>query len=128
MTFKVSALILLTRFDSSSGILICRSKQIIPKNQASMQFSKSLQDRVKNGEITSSVRFWKTPQVMSGGHYRLDPGEVIVTSIREIGFNDISETMANESGFSAVEDLLKTAQHGTGLHIYFIRFYYSDNN
>ena len=65
---------------------------------------------------------------MSGGHYRLDPGEVIVTSIREIGFNDISETMANESGFSALEDLLKTAQHGTGLHIYFIRFYYSDNN
>ncbi len=92
-----------------------------------MQFSKSLRDRVKNGEVTSSVRFWKTPQVMSGGHYRLDPGEVIVTSIREIGFNDISETMAKESGFPDVPDLLKTVQHGTGLHIYLIRFYYNEN-
>ena len=91
-----------------------------------MQFSKILRDRVKSGEITTSVRFWKFPHVMAGGHYRLDPGKVVVTSIREIGFDDISETMARESGFSCLADLLKTAQHGTGHHIYFIRFYYSE--
>ena len=90
-----------------------------------MQFSRHLRDRVKKGEITTSVRFWKSPNVMAGGHYSLDDGEVIVTSIREINFDDISEDMARESGFSCLDDLLKTAQHGTGMHIYWIRFYYS---
>ena len=90
-----------------------------------MQFSRHLRDRVINGEITTSVRFWKYPHVMAGGRYRCDPGEIIVTSIREINVNDISETMAKESGFSCRADLLKTAQHGTGMHIYFIRFYFS---
>jgi len=90
-----------------------------------MQFSKHLRDRVINGDITTSVRFWKYPRVMAGGRYRLDPGEVIVTSIREINFDDISESMARESGFACIADLLKTAQHGTGFHIYFIRFYFT---
>ncbi len=89
-----------------------------------MQFSRHLRDRVINGEITTSIRFWKYPHVMAGGRYRLDPGEVIVTSIREINFDDISETMAMESGFTGVGELMKTAQHGTGHHIYLIRFYY----
>lgn len=89
-----------------------------------MQFSKALRDRVKSGEITTSIRFWKYPHVMAGGHYRLDPGEVVVTSIREINFDDISESIARESGFLCLADLLKTAQHGTGHHIYFISFYY----
>lgn len=89
-----------------------------------MQFSRHLRDRVISGEVTTSVRFWKFPHVMAGGRYRLDPGEVIVTSVREINFDDISEAMAKESGFSCLADLLKTAQHGTGHHIYFIRFYY----
>lgn len=61
---------------------------------------------------------------MAGGRYQLDPGEVIITSIREINFDDISEAIAKESGFSCLADLLKTAQHGTGHHIYFIRFYF----
>lgn len=89
-----------------------------------MQFSRHLRDRVISGEITTSVRFWQTPHVMAGGRYRLDPGEVIVTSIREINFNDISETMAREAGFESLPDLLKTVQHGTGYHIYLIRFYF----
>lgn len=93
-----------------------------------MQFSRFLRGRVKNGEVTTSVRFWKTPRVMTGGRYRLDPGEVIVTSVREINFNDISETMARESGFSCLADLLKSAQHGTGHHIYWIRFYYTEGD
>ena len=93
-----------------------------------MQFSKHLRDRVKSGEITTSVRFWKYPHVMAGGHYRLDPGEVVVSSIREINFDDMSETMARDSGFSCLADLLKTVQHGTGHHIYFIRFSYTEAN
>jgi len=89
-----------------------------------MQFSKFQRDRVKIGEITTSIRFWKYPHVMAGGHFQCDSGKVIVTSIREINFDDISESIARESGFSCLADLLKTAQHGTGHHIYFIRFYY----
>lgn len=91
-----------------------------------MQFSRHLRDRVINGEVTTSIRFWKTPQVMTGGRYRLESGEVIVTSIREINLDDISENMAKESGYGCVADLLKTAQHGTGHHIYFIRFYFKE--
>ena len=98
----------------------------IPHVRIAMQFSNFLRPMVQSGEVTTSVRFWKYPHVMVGGHYRLDPGEVIVTSVREIGFDDISETMARESGFSCVADLLKTAIHGTGHHIYFIRFYYNE--
>ncbi len=93
-----------------------------------MQFSKTLRERVKTGEITTSIRFWKYPHVIAGSHYKLDGGEVIVTSIREINFDDISEAIARKSGFSSLAALLNTAQHGTGHHIYFIRFYYMDKS
>jgi hypothetical protein len=93
-----------------------------------MQFSKTLRERVKTGEITTSIRFWKYPHVMAGSHYKLDGGEVIITSIREINFDDISEAIARKSGFSSLAALLNTAQHGTGHHIYFIRFYYMEKS
>lgn len=91
-----------------------------------VQFSKKLRDRVKSGEITTSIRIWKKAHVKVGGRYRVEEGSIVVSSIREISFEDISESVARESGFANIVDLIKTAKHGSGRIIYFIRFYYEN--
>ncbi len=47
--------------------------------------------------------------------------------MREISFDDITEQMAKDSGFMNKLDLLKTAKHGRGETIYFIRFNFIPN-
>jgi hypothetical protein len=89
-----------------------------------MQFTKKLRERVRRGEITSSVRIWLRPHVRAGGRYRMEEGEIEVDSIEPIGFPDITPELARESGFLGVLDLLKTAKHGRGEKIYLIRFHY----
>ena len=77
-----------------------------------MVFAKKLRRRIKQGEITTGIRTWQWPHVKAGGRYKLDRGHIVVTSIGEIGIDDITEAMAMESGFDSVDDLLKTARHG----------------
>ncbi|MFG6428734.1 ASCH domain-containing protein [Roseateles sp. LYH14W] len=89
-----------------------------------MQFTKKLREGVKRGDITTSIRVWQSPHVKEGGRYPLEGGHVVVTSIREITLNDISESLARESGFRSLADLLQTARHGSGHKVYFIRFRY----
>ena len=91
-----------------------------------MQFTRKLREPIRNGEITTSIRIWKKPHVKVGGRYRLGEGHVVVTSIREMSFEDISEGLARESGFDSVADLIKIALHGSGRIVYFIRFYYEE--
>jgi hypothetical protein len=54
----------------------------------------------------------------------MDEGEIEVDSIRPIGFLDITPSLARESGFLGVIDLLKIAKHGKGENIYLVRFHY----
>lgn len=89
-----------------------------------MVFTKRLRERVRQGEITCSVRIWVRPQVRVGGRYRMDEGEIEVDSIEPIGLPDITPELARESGFLGVLDLLKVAKHGRGDHIYLVRFHY----
>jgi len=89
-----------------------------------MLFTKKLRARVKNGEVTASVRIWKTPHVKVGGRYRMEEGQIEVTSIREISREDLTDRLARDTGFNNLIDLMKTAKHGTGQHIYYIRFRY----
>lgn len=89
-----------------------------------MQFAKKLRERVRRGEITSSVRIWMRPHVRTGGRYRMGEGEIEVDSIEPIGFPDITPELARESGFLGVLDLLKTAKHGRGEKVYLVRFHY----
>jgi hypothetical protein len=89
-----------------------------------MQFTKKLRPFIKNGDVTTSIRVWKKPRVKVGGRYKLDEGVVIVTSIQEISFSDITENLAKESGFTCMADLIKTAKHGKGQTFYFIKLYY----
>ena len=89
-----------------------------------MVFAKQLRERVRNGEITCSVRIWQRPHVKAGGTYALSPGHIRVTSVTEIGMQDITPALARSSGFAGVVDLLKTAKHGPGERVYLVEFNY----
>ncbi len=89
-----------------------------------MKFTKSLREPVVRGEVTCSVRIWRRAHVKVGGRYALGPGAVHVTSIREIGLQDITPELARRSGFQGVVDLLKVAKHGPGETVYLVEFEY----
>jgi hypothetical protein len=91
-----------------------------------MLFTQKLRARVKRGEVTASVRIWKTPRVKAGGRYRLEEGYIEVTSIREIAWEDLTDKLARDTGFKNLIDLMKTAKHGAGQHVYYVRFRYRD--
>ena len=91
-----------------------------------MQFTARLRDPVKRGEVTCSVRIWRRPHVKVGGRYRLPPGEIEVTSVREIGLKDVTPALARKSGFAGLVDLLKVARHGPGERVFLIEFVYHD--
>ena len=60
----------------------------------------------------------------AGGRYPLGAGAIHVTSIREIGFADITPDLARRSGFLGVVDLLKTAKHAPSEKVYLVEFEY----
>jgi hypothetical protein len=87
-----------------------------------MLFTKKLRADVKSGQVTASVRIWKTPRVKVGGRYQLEDGQIEVSSIREISWEDLTDRLARDTGFNNLIDLMKTAKHGSGQHIYYVRF------
>ena len=89
-----------------------------------MVFTKRLREPIMRGEVTCSVRIWQSPRVKVGGAYRLGPGAVHVTAIREIALSDITPDLARRSGFAGVVDLLKVAKHGPGENVYLVEFEY----
>lgn len=89
-----------------------------------MTFTKRLREPIRRGEITCSVRIWRTRHVKVGGHYRLGDGFIEVTSIRRITMADITPELARRSGFIGVVDLLKIAKHGPGENVYLVEFEY----
>ena len=93
-----------------------------------MVFAKSLCPRVISGEITSTVRIWQRAHVKVGGSYALGMGVVVIESIEEIGLEEITAEMAQDSGFSSVEDLLATAKHGPGERVFLVHFRFQDKH
>jgi hypothetical protein len=91
-----------------------------------MTFTRRLHEPIIRGEVTCSVRVWHRPRVRVGGRYALGAGEIEVTSLREIGFADITPTLARRSGFAGVVDLLRTAKHGSGERVFLVEFEYHD--
>ena len=89
-----------------------------------MLFAKKLRARIKSGEVTASVRIWQSPRVKAGGKYRLDEGHVEVTAVREITWEDLDDRLARDTGFKNLVDMMKTAKHGSGSHVYYVRFQY----
>jgi hypothetical protein len=89
-----------------------------------MTFTKRLREPVMRGEVTCSIRIWKSPRVKAGGRYALGSGFVEVKAIRQISLGDITPALARRSGFAGVVDLLKVAKHGAGENVYLIDFQY----
>jgi len=89
-----------------------------------VQFIRALRDRIRRGEITTTVRLWQRPHVKVGGRYALPPGEIIVTKVFEISLADVTPEVAQQSGFVGVVDLLKVAKHGPGRRVFLIEFRY----
>lgn len=89
-----------------------------------MQFTRRLREPVMRGDVTCSVRIWRSPRVKVGGRYPMGPGAIEVTSIREIGLQDVTPALARRSGFEGVVDLLKVAKHGAGQRVYLVEFEY----
>jgi hypothetical protein len=87
-------------------------------------FSKRLREGIRRGEITCSVRIWMRPHVKVGNRYRMEEGAIEVASVLPISLADITPTLARESGFKGVVDLLKVAKHGKGENVYLVRFHY----
>ncbi|HEY4029509.1 MAG TPA: hypothetical protein VGM25_04145 [Caulobacteraceae bacterium] len=92
-----------------------------------MTFTKRLREPVMRGEVTCSVRIWQKPHVKVGGRYPLGPGWVHVISIREITLADITLDLARRGGFKDIDDLLVTARHGPGEHVYLVQFDYRED-
>ena len=92
-----------------------------------MQFSKQLREPIKRGEITTTVRIWRSQRVKVGRYYKLEDGHVLVEKVSEIALDDITPSMARASGFAGVADLLKTAKHGAGENVYLIKFCYVES-
>ena len=89
-----------------------------------LSFTARLRDPIRRGEITTSIRIWQGPRVRVGGRYRLEPGHVQVTGLREIALQQVTPAMARESGFAGLVDLLKVARHGPGRRVYMVEFEY----
>lgn len=89
-----------------------------------MIFTKRLREGVRRGDITCSVRIWKSPRVSVGKRYAMEEGRIEVDSILPITLQDITPELARASGFKGVVDLLKVAKHGRGENVYLVRFHY----
>jgi hypothetical protein len=89
-----------------------------------MQFIQALRDRIRRGEITTTVRLWQRPHVKVGGRYALPPGAIVVTQIFEIPLSEVTPELARRSGFTGLVDLLKVAKHGPGRRVFVVEFRY----
>lgn len=87
-----------------------------------MMFAKPLRERVRSGEITTSVRIWQTPRVRIGGRYPLLDGFVEVTRLQEVDLDDVTEAIARAGGFESLDALMKTARHGRGERVFIVDF------
>ena len=54
----------------------------------------------------------------------MDEGFIVVDSIEEISLKDITQSLAVESGFASVDDLLQVARHGSGERVFLVQFHY----
>ena len=89
-----------------------------------MDFTKRLRPGVLRGDITCSVRIWHSPRVKVGNRYdSTGVGLIEIDSVQEIEWSDITPQLARETGFGGVVDLLKIARHGSGAHVYLVRFH-----
>ncbi len=98
--------------------------RLVTHGRRRVQFLRSLRDRIRKGEITSTVRVWQRPHVRVGGRYALPPGVIEVTKLFEVSLADVTPELARRTGFAGVVELLKIAKHGAGRRVFIIEFRY----
>ena len=76
-----------------------------------MQFSPELRAGVAAGEITTSIRLWKRPQVKAGNRYRVAGVEIEIDSIELLPFSAITRGDVRRSGEANREALRRRAAH-----------------
>jgi hypothetical protein len=95
-----------------------------------MEFSRELRADVLSGDITVTVRLWRTPKVKAGGRYRVGAGQIEVDSVELVPFASIDETDVRLSGEADRESLRRRAAHAGPIHddtlIYRIEFHLVD--
>lgn len=89
-----------------------------------MVFAKALRERIRRGIIRCTIRVWQSPRVKVGGQYTMEDGHVVVDTIDEIADADITDRLAQESGFPSVDALMAVARHGAGERVFLVRFHY----
>jgi hypothetical protein len=90
----------------------------------SLSFTRRLREPIMRGEITCTVRIWRSLRVRVGGRYPMERGHVEVTRIQHVDLDDITDEVARRSGFKDLDDLLSVARHGSGENVYLIDFEY----
>ena len=70
-----------------------------------MQFIAALRERIRRGEITTTVRLWQRPHVKVGGRYALPTRRDSCDKIFEVSLADVTPALARESGFVGAVDL-----------------------
>lgn len=71
-----------------------------------MQFTKPFKQRIAAGEITLSLRQWKSPQAKVGGQYNIVPfGAIEVTSVTTTTLTEVSNDDIAACGFDSIDAL-----------------------
>jgi hypothetical protein len=76
-----------------------------------VQFSPELRAGVLSGEITVSIRLWKTPKVKLHKRYAVGFGEIEVDAIDVVDFGSITAEDVAASGEVDRESLRRRAAH-----------------
>lgn len=89
-----------------------------------MLFKSCFHEAIRRGELSSTVRIWRSARVRVGHSYRLGSGAIEVQRIQEIGFDGLTAALARRCGFASLVELLKVAKHGAGERVFLIDFRY----
>ncbi len=76
-----------------------------------MQFSRELRERVAAGDVTVSIRLWRSPKVRVGGRYAVAGTLVEVISIELLPFSSITSEDVRRCGEPDREALRARAAH-----------------
>ena len=71
-----------------------------------MQFTRPFKEAIRAGDVTATLRKWKSPQARVGGQYNLHPrGAIEVTRIRQLPFGKVTSRAVRQSGYADKESL-----------------------
>lgn len=89
-----------------------------------LSFTTRLREPIMRGDVTCSIRIWRSPRVRVGSRYPLADGHLKVARLAEIDLADVTPELARNSGFADLDDLMAVARHGRGERVFLVEFRY----